>query len=185
VGQSASYHVEVVVPPGCQIRDPRIMADDGRAPAKVHLMQRRATVYLLRRGEAQAGLRFDLGQAVGYFLVPAMIIAWLAVGAFVAGTAVVWAGGTPESTASAILLSGLGAVSGLVIRSEEAALTSAIHSWLRFVLTGVAMTTLAGAAAIAFGARAATLGIVWSVLLGLAVLGAGILTWAVREQKVA
>jgi hypothetical protein len=171
--RALSYHAEISVPAGCVIDDPVVLTGSDLVPTRTHVMGRRATVYL---GEA-AGDRLEIrvGHDSRYFLLPAAVISGLVALVLAAGTAVVWAGVQPESTASALLLSGLGAVSGLVIRADEEELTAEIHSLARIALIVVMAAALAAAGCVAFGANGTTLGVLWSLTLAAAAAGAGIL----------
>jgi hypothetical protein len=171
--RALSYHAEVSVPSGCVIGDPMVFAGSDVIPTRTHVMGRRATVYL---GEAAGDrLEIQVGHDARYFLLPAAVISGLVAVVLAAGTVVVRAGVQPESTASALLLSGLGAVSGLVIRADEEELTAEIHSLAPIALLVVMAAALAAAGCVAFGAGGTILGALWSGMLAAAAAGAGFL----------
>ena len=100
--------------------------------------------------------------------------------ALLAGALVADGATEPEPTATALLLSGLGAVTGLVIRPGEPPLTRDLHQVARWLLVVVLVLSLVGAGAIALGARDGTLAAIWAVCGVLAAAVAGTLGLSVR-----
>jgi hypothetical protein len=173
--QAASYHAEVVVPPGAALAAVALLDGDVALPAATHVIGERATVYPRGPSPPSARLRLDIAHERSFFFLPAAVIATLGALALAAGAIVVAAGGEPEPTATAILLSGLGAVTGLVIRQGESPLTRELHGAARLVLVGVIVAALVAATAAALGAGGAALGAIWAACAVVAAAAATIL----------
>jgi hypothetical protein len=175
VDQAASYHAEVVVPPGSLVTAARV-DDDGRTvTAATELMGRRAAVFPRAACGPGTRLMLEISHEPGYFFMPAAIVSGVIALVLAAGVAVTWAGSRPEPTASAILLSGLSIVTGLVLRGDEQPLTSELYGLARASLTVVTLAAFAAAAVVALGARGTVLAALWTACLAVSVGGAATL----------
>ncbi|MCW2951883.1 MAG: hypothetical protein JWQ48_1053 [Conexibacter sp.] len=175
VDQAASYHAEVLVPPGSSVTAAVVQDGDRSVAAATQLTGRRAAIFPRSPSGRRTQLVLDVGQERGYYLLPAAIVSGLIALLLLAGVAVTWAGRDPEPTASAILLSGLGIVTGLVVRGDEQPLTAELHGLARAVLTVVMVAALAAAAVVALGATGYALAALWSLTLVISVGGAATL----------
>lgn len=154
-----------------------VVLDEGdEVPAATQLTGRRAAVFPRTACGPETQLVLELGHERGYFFLPAAIVSSVIAVVLLAGVLVTWAGHDPEPTASAILLSGLGIVTGLVVRGDEQPLTSELHELARGVLAGVMVAALAAAAVVALGASGTLLAALWTVASCVSVCGAATLS---------
>jgi hypothetical protein len=175
--QTASYHAEITVPPGCVVSSAIVLDDAKETPASKRLIGRRATVYVTQptNKDVELQLQLEVSQERSFYLLPAAVIGTLICVVLSAGVAVAWAGGKPQSTASALLLSGLSTIAGLVIHRDEDSLTAELHGLSRGLLVSVSAATLGAATSIALGATSSTLAALWTVSLFVSVLATSIL----------
>lgn len=178
VSEAASYHAEVSVPPGCVLTSATVLDGAQEIPTGAHLIGRRATVYVSRPTSRDAKLQLEVSQERSFYLLPAAVIGTLICMVLTAGVAVAWAGGKPQSTASALLLSGLSTIAGLVIHRDDEPLTAELHGLSRGLLVSVCAAALGAAASIALGATGNTLAALWTAFLFVSVLATGILVAA-------
>jgi hypothetical protein len=136
-----------------------------------------ATVYVTQPTDKDAKLQLllEVSQERSFYLLPAAVIGTLICMVLTAGVAVAWAGGNPQSTASALLLSGLSTIAGLVIHRDDEPLTAELHGLSRGLLVSVCAAALGAAASIALGATGNTLAALWTAFLFVSVLATGIL----------
>jgi hypothetical protein len=107
--QTASYHAEISVPRGCVLTSANVHDTKG-IPTSQRLIRHRATVYVAQPTDRDAKLQLEVNQERSFYLLPATVIGALICVVLTAGVAVAWAGGKPQSTASALLLSGLSTI---------------------------------------------------------------------------
>lgn len=173
--QAASYHLEVVVPPGCVVS-----AVDGSAEAasegELTLFGPRAARYVPSSAAEPGFMDISVAGEPNFFFRPAMMLSWIVAVVLAAGLITTVSGGAFDAAAAAIMLSGLSAITGLVIRSDDDRLTVELHGAARFVLAGVGIVAFGAAATVAFGATGTDLERWWLGWLAGAVLGAVILT---------
>jgi hypothetical protein len=111
-------------------------------------------------------------------VISALIAAVLA-----AGSLDSWLGGKPETVSSTLLLSGLGVVTGLVLRNDEEPLVSELHALARRVLLSVMIAALAAGTAIGLGAHDAVRSILWTVAFAVSAAGAATLSLGALRAK--
>jgi len=175
--QTASYHAEISVPAGCVLSSAEVLGDARDDRTSRRLIGRRATVYIPQptSKNAELQLQLEVSQERSFYLLPAAVIGTLICTVLSAGVAVTWANGKPQSTASALLLSGLSTIAGLVLHRDEDSLTAELHGLGRGLLVVISAATLGAAASIALGATHQTLAALWTVSLFVSVLATGIL----------
>lgn len=189
IAQTASYHVEVEVPRGCSAATASLECDGESVGRSVEIMGSRASIYGSRATETAEIVHGDVRLRVGvrqdgrYFLFPALFAALVSTALLLAGLCVLKADGSLEPAATAILLSFIGLVTGLVVKSDEEKLTAELHGGARMVLVVVALCSVTAAAATAFGAQRETLERWWTWCALISVLGAGILALSVFVRR--
>ncbi len=159
--QAASYHAEVTVPEGCALADVQLADGNRRVDAATQTLGSRATLYPRTPVGPAGEMKLGILHERAFFFLPAAVIATLLSLVVLSGGIVVLLGGQPEATAATVVISGFGAMSGLVIRTGELPLTRELHSAARLLLALVAVVALVAAAAVAFGAVGTLLGVIW------------------------
>jgi hypothetical protein len=176
VDHAASYHVEIDVPRGCTITSAAVVANGSAVHSTTQLLGRRAAIYPRVASGVGPHLALKLQQEQRYFFLPAAIISALIAVILGLGSLVVGLGGTPQTAASALLLSGLSVVTGLVLRNDEEPLTAELHVFARGVLMLVTVAALFAGTVIALGAHNRGLGIAWTAAFVVAAAGAATLS---------